>query len=342
MSVSYSSDSLLSGNLWTEDVHVEGQGEKSTPEVDMLAVGPDFHKTLRIPLLEGRALATADFTEAAEAAAVGQAQHSTATPSSTSSATESPAPAVSPVPVLVNASFVHTYFAGQNPLGKRLTEGGDSEHPKITKIWEIIGVTGDTKYNDLRRQIHPTIYVPRTGGRATFELRTAMSPQTVIPAVRKIVGDADKDLPVFGISTQSKRIDELLIQERLIARLGSCFGGLALLLACVGLYGLLSYEVAGRTREIGIRMALGAARADVLRGIAAQGLRITIIGITAGIVGGVAVTRFLSSLLFGLKASDPVTYLSVSLILIAVALVACYIPARRATKVDPMVALRYE
>jgi ABC-type antimicrobial peptide transport system permease subunit len=161
----------------------------------------------------------------------------------------------------------------------------------------------------LRREVHPTVYVPVTGGGATFELRTASSPAALVPTVRKTVSDTDSNLPIFGISTQSKRIDELLTQERLIARLGSAFGGLALLLACVGLYGLLSYEVSRRTREI---------------------------------AAGAAVTRFLSSLLFGLKASDPVTFAGVSLILMAVALLACYLPARRATKVDPMVALRYE
>jgi len=349
ISVSYSSDALLSGSLWTSDLHVEGQAEKSTQEVDMLAVGPGFYKTLRIPLLEGRAFTSADFTQAAEAAAVEEAPQQTATPSGALSAAKSPATAAPPTPVLVNASFVHTYFEGQNPLGKRLTEGDSSatsgegtEKPKVTKAWEIIGVAGDTKYNTLRREVHPMVYVPVTGGGATFEMRTASSPTALIPAVRRTVNDADSTIPVFGVRTQSQRIDELLSQERLIARLGSCFGGLALLLACVGLYGLLSYEVARRTREIGIRMALGAERGDVLRTVAAQGLRITMVGVVVGIAAGAAVTRFLSSLLFGLKPNDPITFAGVSLILIAVALLACYLPARRATKVDPMVALRYE
>jgi len=348
ISVGYSSDSLLSGGLWTSDLHVEGQAQKSTQEVDMLAVGPDFYKTLRIPLLGGRVFTSADFEQAAQAAAIGEAPQQTASPAGVLAAKPS-ATAGPPIPVLVNASFVHNYFAGQNPLGKRLTQSDDSEasgsaaqKPKITKVWEIVGVAGDTKYNDLRREVHPTVYVPVTGGGVTFELRTASSSAPLIPAVRKAVNDADSNLPIFGVRTQSQRIDELLTQERLIARLGSCFGGLALVLACVGLYGLLSYEVSRRTREIGIRMALGAERADVLRGIAAQGLRVTVVGIAAGIAGGVAVTRFLSSLLFGLKPNDPVTIAGVSLILIVVALVACYLPARRATKVDPMVALRYE
>jgi predicted permease len=349
ISVSYSSDSLLSGSLWTSDLHVEGQAQKSTQEVDMLAVGPDFYKTLRIPLLEGRAFTGADFTQAAQAAAVEKSQQEPASASPVSSASTNSATAGPPIPVLVNASFVHNYFEGQNPLGKGLTQsessettGNAAEKPKITKAWEIVGVAGDTKYNDLRREVHPTAYVPVTGGGATFELRTASSPAALIPAVRRTVSDADNKVPIFGVRTQSQRIDELLTQERLIARLGSAFGGLALLLACVGLYGLLSFEVARRTREIGIRMALGAERADVMRSVAARGLRVTVVGVVAGIAGGVAVTRFLSSLLFGLKASDPVTIAGVSLILIAVALVACYLPARRATKVDPMVALRYE
>jgi predicted permease len=348
-SVSYSSDALLSGGLWTSDLHVEGQPEKSTEEVDMLATGLDFLKTLRIPLLQGRAFSAPDFEQAAHAAATGESPQQTATPSGALSATKSTAPAGPPIPVLVNASFVRKYFANQNPLGKRLTQG-DSEgtsgnsavgKPK-SKSWEIIGVIGDTKYSILRRAIHPAVYVPVTGGGAYFELRTSSNPAALIPAVRKAVNDTDSNLPVFDVRTQSQHVDELLTQARLLARLASFFGLLALLLACIGLYGLLSFEVARRTREIGIRMALGAESRDVLRRIAAQGIRVTAIGLAAGIAGSVALTRLIASMLYGVRPTDLVTFAAVSLVLACVALLACYIPARRATKVDPMVALRYE
>ena len=183
-SVSYSSDSLLSGSLWTSDVHVEGQAEKSTQEVDMLAVGADFYKTLRIPLLGGRTFTGADFTQAAQAAAAEKSRQETAIPSAGSTAVKSSATAGPPIPVLVNAEFVRNYFEKQNPLGKRLTAsdssettGNPAEKPRITKVWEIIGVAGDTKYASLRREVHPTVYVPVTGGGATFELR-ASSPRT--------------------------------------------------------------------------------------------------------------------------------------------------------------------
>ncbi|HLY62316.1 MAG TPA: ABC transporter permease [Terriglobia bacterium] len=348
-SVSYSSDALLSGSLWTSDLHVEGQPEKSTQEVDMLAAGPDFLKTLRIPLIGGRTFTAADFEQANQAVAPEESSQQAATPSGASSAPKSSPSAGPPIPVLVNTTFVRTYMTNQNPLGKRLTQGdnegtsGDSAVGKPrTKTWEIIGVAGDTKYNDLRRQVQPAVYVPMTGGGAHFELRTQSNPAALIPVVRKTVNDADSNLPIFDVRTQSERVDELLTTERIISRLASFFGSLALLLACVGLYGLLSYEVARRTREIGIRMALGAESRDVLRRIAGEGIRVTLAGIAAGIIGGLALTRFLSSLLFGLQATDLATFAGVSLILLAVALLACYIPARRATKVDPMVALRYE
>ena len=350
ISVSYSSDSLLSGGLWTSGVHIEGQPEKATSEVDMIASGLDFFATMRIPLVLGRTFAAPDFQQAAEASASEQAAQQNASPSAAKSGAKK-SPAIGPpIPVLVNQTFVRKYFPNQNPLGKRLTEGNSSgtsgegaEVPQpMAKSWEIIGVVGDTKYNSLRREIHPMVYVPLTGGGAHFELRTVQEPTALIPAVRDLVKRTDSNLPIFGIRTQIQRIEDLLTRERVIARLASFFGLLALLLACVGLYGLLSYEVARRTREIGIRMALGAERRDVTRLIVVRGINLTLVGLGTGVAGGLVLTRLVSSLLYDLKPTDPLTFVSAAVILAAVAFVASYIPAHRATKVDPMVALRYE
>jgi ABC-type antimicrobial peptide transport system permease subunit len=157
-----------------------------------------------------------------------------------------------------------------------------------------------------------------------------------------MVSQLDSNLPLFDVKTQSEQIQGSLFQERLIARLSSFFGGLSLLLACIGLYGLLSYEVARRTREIGVRMALGARPGDVLRVIVRQGIALSVGGAALGILGALGVTRYLGSLLYGVRPDDPVTFGAVALLLAVVALAACYIPARRAMRVDPMVALRYE
>ncbi len=350
ISVGYSSDALLSGGLWTEDVHVEGQPEKATVEVDMLATGPDFFKTMRIPLIGGRTFTTEDFHQADEAAAARKHAEEAAanTPKAPVNAAKA-APPGPPTPILVNQAFVRKYFPGQNPLGKRLREGDSSGSSgdaftggAKAKAYEIAGVVGDTKYATLRREIHPMAYVPATGGGAYFELRTAPDPSTLIPAVREVVKSVDGNLPLFEVRTQRESIEGLLTQERVVARLSSFFGLLALLLACVGLYSLLAYEVARRTREVGIRMALGAEWRDVARLILAGGMKLVLAGVVVGVVGALAFTRVLSSLLYGLKPTDLPTYLMVALLLGAVALLACYIPARRATKIGPMVALRYE
>jgi predicted permease len=348
-SVSYSSNALLSGGLWTSDVHVVGRPQKTTEEVDMLATGPDFLHTLRIPLLEGRAFSAEDFVQADQAAASGNSPQPTATPAALSGAGK-PSPGVGPpIPVLVNAAFVHHYFATQNPLGEMLDQGdsestsGDSAVGKPnSRHWQIVGVIGDTKDESLRREIHPSVYVPLTGGGADFEVRTAANPSTLVPTVREIAKRLDNNLPLFRVRTQTESIESLVTQERVIARLASFFGVLALLLACVGLYGLLSYEVARRTREIGIRLSLGAERRDVTRLVVMRGMSLTALGVGAGAVGGLALTRVLSSLLYDVKATDWPTYLFVALLLAGVALLASYIPAWRAARVDPMVALRYE
>ncbi len=347
ISVSYSSPALLSGSSWTSTMHVEGQPENATGEMDGVAAGPDFFKTMRIPLIGGRFFVSQDFQQGAAAAAKPPEESAKAQrPSAGAGAPAAPRP---PIPVLVNQTFVRKYLPDQNPLGKRITQGDSSGSNSDTtvgkpksKAWEIIGVAGDTKYNNLRRDIHPTVYVPLTRGGAVFEVRTASNPTALISAVRDVAKRLDSNLPLFAVRTQTESIERLLTQERVIAHLGSFFGLLALLLACVGLYGLLSYEVARRTREIGIRVALGANRGQVTKLIINPAVKMTVTGVVIGVVGGLALTRVLSSLLYDVKPTDLTTYLAVSALLSGVALLASYIPARRATKVDPMVALRYE
>jgi ABC-type antimicrobial peptide transport system permease subunit len=165
---------------------------------------------------------------------------------------------------------------------------------------------------------------------------------SVLSAVREVVRQAGGDMPIYDITTQSEQIDKLLFQERLTARLSSLFGVLALLLACIGLYGLLSYEVTRRTQEIGIRMALGARGGDVLRTVVAHGITLVVVGTAVGTAVSFAVTRYLGSILFEVKPSDPITLGGVAAILLVVALAACFVPARRATRIDPLVALRCE
>jgi ABC-type antimicrobial peptide transport system permease subunit len=207
---------------------------------------------------------------------------------------------------------------------------------------EIVGLVGDAKYDQLRKEVEPTAYVPLRAGSAHFALRAAGDTSAIIPAVRQVVNSEARDLPLFNLRTQSETVDRLLFGERLVARLSALFGILALVLACVGLYGLLSYEVLQRTREIGIRSALGAQQRDVLRLVVGQGMGLALAGAAVGVCAAFGVTRYLQSLLYGVRPSDPATFAGVALLLTVVALAACGVPARRAARVDPVVALRYE
>ena len=310
VSATYSFDSLLSGNYWDTSFRIEGETQNTQHQTLGLAAGPKFFETMGIPLMAGRVFTPQDFS----------------------------LPSNSPwKPAVINEAFAHSFFKDQNPLGRRITAVG---HQGTSQ--EIVGIVGDTKFRALRSEIAPTLFVPAGAGEAVFEVRTAVDPRIVIPAVRGIVSQLDSNLPLLSINTQSDEIDRSLFQERLMARLSSLFGGLSLLLACVGLYGLLSYEVALRTREIGVRMALGARPSDVLRFVVGQGVGLSAAGAMLGILGAFGATRYLRSLLYGVRPFDPFTFLSVALLLALVAVAACYIPARRASRIDPMVALRYE
>ncbi|MGE5323108.1 MAG: FtsX-like permease family protein, partial [Actinomycetota bacterium] len=198
------------------------------------------------------------------------------------------------------------------------------------------------KYQNLRRQIGPTLYVPSAGQDVSFAVRSAADPSKLVPAIREIVNLRDSTLALRHVVTEKEQIEQMVFIERLVAQLSTFFAVLAMFLACAGIYGLLSYEVTRRTREIGIRMAIGAQQNDVLAMVVRHGLLLTLAGAVFGIAASLGVSQLLQSVLYGVKAGDPATLISVAVLLLLVSLVACWLPARRATRVDPLVALRYE
>ncbi|HEV2306117.1 MAG TPA: ABC transporter permease [Candidatus Acidoferrales bacterium] len=339
-SVSYASNALLSGSLSGTSVHLHGTPKEWRFPTDDLRIGPNYFSTMHMRLLAGRSFTSADFARreaAAESAAVQARQAGGASqPGSAGKRAVKSEPLVQEelVPAIVNKAFVSKYLAHKNPLGQRLDEGPG---------YVIVGVISDAKYSNLRDAIGPTMYIPSDGSwGVSFEVRTSTNPAAMAETIRKIVSQMDSNLGIFDVYTETQLIDQLLVRERMIARLSGFFGVLALALACIGLYGLLSYEVSRRTREIGVRMALGAQQRDVLRLVVGRGILLAIVGAAVGIGVALAVTRYLASLLYGVHADDPVTIIGVAVLLALVALAACYIPASRAMRVDPMVALRYE
>jgi predicted permease len=274
----------------------------------------NFLEAMEIPLLAGRALRAQDDARAPKVA-------------------------------VVNQTFAKRYFPDEDPIGKRF-----SFDPNKPGEIEIVGLVKDAKYTRQRDEIPPTAYLPwlqelRSLSGATFEVRAGGEPTAIVNAVREAVRQVDSNLPLNNIRTQVEQAEETLSMERLFAKLVSLFGLLAQQLASIGLYGVLAWSVAQRTHEIGIRMALGASRADVLKMVLRQGMTLTLLGVALGLVGAYVLTKYLSSLsgmLYGVQPNDPLTFGVIAVLLTLVALVACYIPARRATKVDPMVALRYE
>jgi predicted permease len=310
---SFSFVSPLGGN-WAEKITVPGYQPRTVRDdgVFRQIESPGYFSALGIPVLLGRDFELRDV-------------------------------ATAPKWAIVNEAAVRMYFGTENPIGRRIGLGPGAQ-PDI----EIVGVVGDTKFNGLRQPVPRLVYTPAlqqdvfvpTG--VTFEVRTAGDPLGLVNGIQHEVQALDKTLPIYNIRSLSTEISDSLIRERLTTRLSILFSALALLLACVGLYGLLAYRVVEKNHEIGLRMALGAKKGDVLKMVMGRGLRLVTIGIGIGIAAALALTRFLSTLLYGVKPTDELTFIEVSLLLTCVVLLASYIPARRATKVDPMVALRYE
>ena len=308
-SVSLTRIAPISGGGQRRGIQLEGyqpQPNEDT-ELNTNVIGLNYFNTMGIPLVAGR-----DFT----------AQDREG----------------SPLVVIVNEELARRYYGG-NAVGKRLRTGSDSP------FREIIGVARTASYRNLREQPLPFIYIPlgqeyQSG--MTLMVRTAGDPTALVGPLRNEMRALNKDVSVFSVQTMAQRIGAQLAADRMIAVLLSIFGGGALLLAAIGIYGVIGYSVAQRTHEIGIRIALGAEQRDILKLIVGQGMVLIAIGAGIGLGLAFLATRVLKSLLFGVSATDPLTFTVVVILLVAVALLACYVPARRATKVDPLEALRYE
>jgi predicted permease len=319
-SVSLSGHRLIQGGVTINGFSLQGYtpqtGRTETDDpwhrgVHVNYVGPRFFETLGIPLLLGRTLNAGDAAK-------------------------------SPKVAVINSTLAHSYLGNGNPIGRRFGFG-----EKNNSDIAIVGVVGDAKYSELREEPPPTVYVPYAQdldfpGAMNFEVRTAGDPKNWISSVRQTVLGLDKSLPLFDINTETEQIEQATFQERLFARLTTFFGLLALILACVGLYGVMAYAVARRTNEIGLRMALGAEREHVLWMVLGETWWLMAAGVCIGLLLALTACRLVSSMLFGLKPADPVTIATAILILVAVVTLAGYLPARRASRVDPMVALRYE
>jgi predicted permease len=249
----------------------------------------------------------------------------------------------SPTTVIINQTFAKRYFAGRDPVGLHIGFGSD---PGTKTDMQVIGVVKDIKYTNLRDEIPPQAFLPylaaRHIGGMTVYVRTTLEPSQIMAAVRQKMQTLDANLPIYGVRTTEEQIDNSLRTERLIASLSSVFGFLATLLAVIGLYGVMAYTVARRTREIGIRMALGAIQGNVVWMVMREVLLLIAIGALLGLPAAIALSRLVQSQLYGLQAHDPVTLTMSTVTLAAVACLAGFIPALRASRIDPMRALRYE
>jgi predicted permease len=307
-SVAFSSTSLLAGNLSSSGFSLPGRPANPDEhlQANELTVNETFFSTMGIPLLRGRAFAGTDTQ-------------------------------VSTKVMIVNNAFVHTFFLDENPIGHYVKMGNNE--------YQIIGVCGNTKYHSVRSEIAPTMYHSyrqAPAGSVSFEVRTVLPELSLVPAVRKVISSLDESIPIQDLTTQTDLFNRSIIMERLSAALCGSLALLAVVLACIGLYGLLAYHVAQRMGEIGIRMALGARPQDVAWPILRQAVLLATVGVAVAMPVTLALSRAMRSVVYGIKPHDPLTMIAAVILVIAVAALAAWIPARRAAKVDPMEALRYE
>jgi predicted permease len=316
-SVTLSTHSLIGSGMSMQDAHILGYTPKTGEKKDGVEawvnhVGPGFFETMGIPIILGRGISESDTSTAPKVA-------------------------------VVNQQFVREYLGSGRPIGRRFGFGDQKSSSDI----EIVGVAGNAKFSDLRQEVPPTAYSPylqegKFLGGMRFEVRTAGDPLALAPVVRRVSQAMDPNLALTKVKSQVDQINQTLFQERLFARLTSFFGLLAALLGCVGVYGIMAFATSQRTREIGIRMALGANRREILGMVLRETFVLVAVGIAAGTLAALEATRLVATFLYGLKPNDPLTIAVAALLMVAAAAVAGYLPARRASRVDPMVALRYE
>ncbi len=301
----------LTLSLSGSDFRIEGRPEPE-PGKEMIintrSVSPGYFRTLGIPLIKGRDFSDRDKSDAPKAA-------------------------------IINYDLARIYFPDEDPLGKRITfdDGGS---------WiSIVGVIADVKQLGLDSSAKPEVYFPylqMTAPSMSIVVRTGSNPLNLVAAMKRQIQEIDKDLPIADVKTMRQLLSESVSGRRFNMLLLAVFAGVALVLAAVGIYGVMSYSVSQRTHEIGIRMALGAQTSDVLKLVVGEGMLLALAGVMIGLVASLFLTRLMSSLLFGVSATDPITFALIAVVLTGVALAASLVPARRAIKVDPMVALRYE
>ena len=324
-SVGLASMRILENDEWDSSVTVEGYSPakpEDRAEPYMNQISPGYFATLGVPIVAGRDFQLTDNREVKK----GPEEDDW-----------------TPTTVMINEKFAKKFFPGRNPIGMHIGFGSD---PGTRTDMEVIGVVKDIKYTNLRDEIPEQAYIPYMGshfqGSMTVYLRTEVDPSLLMPTVRQKVRELDPNLPIYSLRTEGTQISNSLTTERMIASLSTVFGFLATLLAVIGLYGVMSYMVAQRTREIGIRMALGAEQGNVVWMVMREVFRLIGIGVVAGIPAALALTRVVQSQLFGLTGHDPRTLAIATIALTVVACVAGYIPALRASRLDPMKALRYE